>query len=94
MTRLLTEIRDLGDPGSANLLVPYLKQDPADPPRTPPSPRRLVSWLMTRPADLPAHYRSHLNELLAARPHLAVLAERVSEFAGLLTARPGHDLDA
>ncbi len=94
MTRLLAEIRDLGYTGSANLLVRYLKQGRADADRTPPSPRRLVSWLMTKPADLPGHRRSHLHDLLAACPHLAVLAERVREFAALLTARRGHHLDA
>jgi hypothetical protein len=50
VTRLLAEIRDLGyTPAVANLLVRYLNQGHADAERTPPSPRRLVSWLMTRP---------------------------------------------
>jgi hypothetical protein len=43
VTRLLVEIRELGYPGSVNLLVRPLKQGRADPKRTPPSPRRLVS---------------------------------------------------
>jgi hypothetical protein len=94
VTRLLAEIRDLGYTGSANLLVSYLKQGRADAPRTPPSPRRLASWLMTRPDKLPAHHRSHLDDLLAACRHLTTAAERVREFAGLLTARRGHDLGA
>ena len=59
VTRLLAEIRELGYTGSANLLVRYLNQGRADASRTPPSPRRLVSWLMTRPADLPAHQQQH-----------------------------------
>jgi hypothetical protein len=42
VTHLLAEIRELGYPGSANLLVRYLNQGRADPKRTPPSPRRLV----------------------------------------------------
>ncbi|MEO3781623.1 ISL3 family transposase [Micromonospora sp. B11E3] len=93
-TRLLAEIRDQGYTGSANLLVRYLNQGRADAERTPPPPRRLVGWLMSRPEKLPAHHRSHLDDLLAACPHLNVLACRVREFAGLLTARRGHDLDA
>jgi len=93
VTRLLTEIRDLGYTGSANLLVRYLKQGRADADRTPPSPRRLVAWLMTAPDKLPAQQRSHLDNLLAACPQLAVLADRVREFASLLTTRRGHDLD-
>jgi transposase len=48
---------------------------------------------MTRPQDLPEHHRHHLDDLLATCPHLAVLTERVREFAGLLTARRGQDLD-
>lgn len=39
VTRLLAEIRDLGYPGSANLLVRYLNQGRAAADRTPPSPR-------------------------------------------------------
>jgi transposase len=93
VTRLLAEIRQLGYTGSANLLVRYLKQGRADADRTPPAPRRLVSWIMTRPQDLPEHHRRHLDDLLATCPHLAVLTERVREFAGLLTARRGQDLD-
>ncbi|MER7894560.1 ISL3 family transposase [Micromonospora sp. NPDC094482] len=93
VTRLLTEIRELGYTCSANLLVRYLNQGRADAERTPPSPRRLVAWLLTRPEDLPTHYRSHLQELLAACPHLTVLAQRVGEFAGLLTQRRGEDLE-
>ena len=93
VTRLLAEIRELGYTGSANLLVRYLDQGRADAIRTPPSPRRLVSWLMTRPTDLPAHHRQHLDDLLASCAHLTVLAERVRQFAGLLTGRRGEDLD-
>lgn len=93
VTRLLVEIRELGYTGSANLLVRYLDQGRADAIRTPLSPRRLVSWLMTRPTDLPAHHRQHLDDLLASCAHLTVLAERVRQFASLLTGRRGEDLD-
>ena len=51
------------------------------------------SWIMTRPAELPEHDRSHLDELLAACPPLAVLAEHVRAFADLLTTRRGADLE-
>jgi transposase len=94
VTRLLEEVRELGYTGSANLLVRYLNQGRADAERTPPSPRRLVSWLMSRPANLPAYLHSHLQELLASCPELNVMAQRISEFAGLLTGRRGEDLDA
>ncbi|GAA4608886.1 hypothetical protein GCM10023107_88870 [Actinoplanes octamycinicus] len=93
VTRLLAEIRELGCTGSANLLVRYLNQGRADALRKPPPPRRLVSWLMTKPADLPAHYQHQLADLLASCAHLSVLAERVQQFADLLTGRRGEDLD-
>jgi hypothetical protein len=93
-TGLLEEIGGLGYTGSANLLVRYLNQGRADAERTPPSPRRLVSWLMSRPVNLPTHRHSHLNELLATCAGLNVLAQRISQFAGLLTGRRGEDLDA
>jgi transposase len=94
VTRLLAEIREQGYTGSANLLVRYLNQGRADAERTPPSPRRLVSWLMTKPENLAAHHHRHLQDLFGACPHLATLAQRVGEFAGLLTGRRGEDLDA
>ncbi len=93
VTRLLDEIRELGYTGSANLLVSYLNQGRADATRKPPSPRRLVSWLMSRPADLKAHHQQHLRDLLKACSHLSLLAERVTQFAELLTGRRGQDLD-
>jgi transposase len=48
---------------------------------------------MRRPDDLPAEHRNHLNDLLAACPHLTTLAQRVREFASLPTNRHGQDLD-
>jgi transposase len=48
---------------------------------------------MTRPADLPAFHQQHLDDLLVPCSHLALLAERVRQFAGLLTGRCGEDLD-
>jgi hypothetical protein len=48
---------------------------------------------MTRPADLPEHERGHLDELLAACPHLMILAEQVRAFAELLTTRRSAQLE-
>ena len=48
---------------------------------------------MTRPTELPEHDREHLDELLTACPHLAVLAEHVRAFAALLTDRRSADLE-
>jgi transposase len=93
VTRLLAEIRELGYTGSANLLVRYLNQGRAHEDRQSPSPRRLVSWLMTRPAALAEHDRRHLEDLLASCPHLTDLAEQIHAFAELLTTRRGSELD-
>ncbi|MFI1996828.1 transposase [Actinoplanes sp. NPDC020271] len=94
VTRLLAELRELGYTGSANLLVRHLNQGRADALRQPPSPRRLAWWLMTKPADLPAHHRKQSADLLASSAHLSVLAERMQQFADLLTDRRGKDFDA
>ena len=55
VTQILAEIREHGYTGSANLLVRYINQGRADPERATPSPCRLVSWIMSKPADLPDH---------------------------------------
>jgi hypothetical protein len=95
VTRLLAKIRELGYTGSANLLlVRCLNQGRAHDQRAAPPPRRLVGWIMSRPAELAEHDRSHLDELLASCPPLTVLAEHVRTFADLLTTRRGNDLQA
>lgn len=94
VTGILAEIREQGYTGSATLLVRYITQGRADPRRLVPSPRRLVSWIMSRPADLPDHTRRHLDDLIASCPQMTTLAGRVGEFAGILTQRRGQDLDA
>lgn len=92
VTRILAEIREHGYTGSANLLVRYINQGRADPQRATPSPRRLVSWIMSRPTDLLDHIRRHLDDLIASCPEMTVLATRVREFAAILTQRRGQDL--
>ncbi|MET7401350.1 transposase [Dactylosporangium sp. NPDC005572] len=49
---------------------------------------------MVRPDDLLAERRGYLHDLLAACPHLAMLAQRVREFADIRTRRRGPTLDA
>jgi hypothetical protein len=93
VTRLLEEIRELGYTGSANLIVRYLNQGRDRGDRGPP-PRRLVSWLMTRPAEPPEHDRGRLEDLLASCPHVTVLAEHVRAIAEMLTIRRGADLES
>lgn len=72
----------------------YINQGRADPDRATRSPRRLVSWLMSKPENLPDHRRHHRDDLIASCPVLTSLATRVREFAEMLTQRRGTDLDA
>lgn len=92
VTRILAEIREQGYTGSANLLVRYINQGRADPERVTPSPRRLVSWIMSKPTNLPDHIRRHLDDLIASCPEMTTLTTRVREFAAILTQRRGHNL--
>ncbi|MDN2501177.1 transposase [Nocardia nova] len=48
---------------------------------------------MSRPTDLPAGRRTHLEELVAACPEMTDLARLVAEFAAILTERRGNELD-
>jgi hypothetical protein len=48
----------------------------AGPERTPPSPRRLVSWIMSKPQNLPDHLRRHLDDLIASCPEMTTLTAR------------------
>jgi hypothetical protein len=95
VTRLLAEIRELGYTGSANLLVRYLNQGRADAIRKPPSPRRLVSWLMGRPADRLAEHQQQLADLLASCAHLTSSpsacnsSPTCSPAAAVRTSKPG-----
>lgn len=93
-TRILAQIREQGYTGSANIPVRYINQGRADPERVAPSPRRLVSWLMSKPTSLPDRTSRHLNELITTCPEITTLAGRVREFAGILTQRRGQDLAA
>jgi transposase len=94
VTRIPAEIREHGYTGSANLLVRYINQGRADLERRTPSPRRLVSWIMSKPTDLPDHTSRHLDELIASCPEMTTLATRIREFAAILTQRRGQDLAA
>ncbi|MET8682304.1 ISL3 family transposase [Streptomyces sp. NPDC004647] len=89
---LFEEIRALGYSGSLNLLHKYLNQGRLEGDRIMPSPRRLTSWIMTRPENLPDKHRAHLDELLAACPEMMALARLVRAFAQLMAERRGSDL--
>ncbi|MFE3002368.1 hypothetical protein ACFXG4_46285 [Nocardia sp. NPDC059246] len=67
---LFGEIKALGYTGGLSLLHKYLDQGRAEGDQLMASPRRLTSWILSRPADLPARRRIYLNELLAACPEM------------------------
>jgi hypothetical protein len=92
VTRLLAGIRELGYAGSANLLVRYLNQGRADALRKPSSPRRLVSWPMTEPADLPAH-QHRLADLLTSCPRSECPRRARATVPRLLTGHRREDLN-
>lgn len=91
---LFEEIRALGYTGSLNLLHRYINQGRLEGDRIMPSPRRLTSWIMTRPENLPDKRRAHLDELLAVCPEMTALARLVRDFAQLMGERRGNDLDS
>ncbi|MET9031061.1 hypothetical protein ABZW96_36500 [Nocardia sp. NPDC004168] len=90
---LFHQIKALGYTGSLNLLHKYLNQGRAENDRITPSPRRLTSWIMSRPTDLPSGRRAHPNELVVSCPEMTDLARLVGEFASILGERRGSDLD-
>lgn len=87
VTRLLAEIRDLGYPGSANLLTRYLNQGRADQDHSHLSPRRATRLLLTRPRNLTKAQRELLDRIAAACPEVASLRQQVRSFAKLLRPR-------
>lgn len=89
VTQLLAEIRQLGYPGSANLLTRYLNQGRAEDRQQHLSPRRAARLLLTRPANLTDRQRQRLDQLADACPEIAAVRSLVAAFAALLT--PEHD---
>jgi len=87
VTHLLAEIRERGYPGSANLLVRYINHGRLNLERQPPAPKKVKGWIMTRPEDLTATDRTHLNDALTLCPDLNTLTELVRQFAHMLTTR-------
>lgn len=90
VTQLLAEIRELGYPGSANLLRRYLNQGRADQDHTHLSPRRATRLLLTRPDRLTDRQRQRLKELVSACPEMVALHRQIAEFATLLAPRKSN----
>jgi transposase len=82
--QLLREIRELGYPGSSNLLVRYLNQGRADAHRPHLSPRKAVQLLLSKPENLTAAQRETTARLASACPEMKALAGLIGSFAALL----------
>lgn len=90
VTRLLAEIRELGYPGSTNLLHRYLNQGRADEDRTHLSPRRATRLLLTRPDNLTDRQGERIDQLASACPEITALRSLIGAFASLLRPEPAN----
>jgi hypothetical protein len=96
---LFSEITARGYGGRPSVLRHYLHQFRTTtrvppPPRTPPSVRRVVSWIMTDPTALDPADQRRLDAILADSPHLNALAGHVRGFATMMCALQGQNLEA
>ena len=88
--RLLAEIREMGYPGSMNLLYRYITQGRVEADRPHLSPRRVARMLLTRPEALSNTQQALLGKLTAACPEMTSLAGLVRDFAALLHPEPAN----
>ena len=89
------EITALGYPGSELTTwkwLALLKLAAPPKPPAPPGHRQITSWMLTDPARLDADQQAQLTAALARCPELHALAGHVTEFAKMLTGRPGDRL--
>ena len=90
--RLLAEIRELGYPGSMNLLYRYITQGRVEADRPHLSPRHVTRLLLTRPDALSEDQQALLAGLAGACPEMTSLAALVRSFAALLRPHPGNEI--
>ena len=88
---LLREIRELGYPGSSNLLVRYLNQGRADAERPHLSPRRATRILLTRPDNRTSTQRETAERLASACPEMTALDDLIGSFAAMLAPAPANE---
>jgi len=89
--QLLREIRELGYPGSSNLLVRYLNQGRANAPRSHLSPRKAARLLLSNPENLTNAQRETARRLAASCPEMKALASLISSFAVMLAPDPANE---
>ncbi|RSM77815.1 ISL3 family transposase [Kibdelosporangium aridum] len=96
---LLAEITARGYRGGSTLIRQYLHQFRTtarvpQPPRTPPSVRRVVGWIMTDPKTMDSTDQQRMDAILAASPHLNALTSHVRAFATMMCSLRGQNLEA
>ena len=89
--QLLREIRELGYPGSSNLLVRYLNQGRADTGRPHIAPRKATQIMLTRPDNLTDGQRETAARLSSACPEMKALASLIGSFAAMLDPDPANE---
>jgi transposase len=89
--QLLREIRELGYPGSSNLLVRYLNQGRADAPRSHLSPRKAAQLLLSKPENLNDAQRETAGRLASSCPEMKALASLIGFFAAMLAPDPANE---
>jgi transposase len=82
--QLLREIRELGYPGSSNLLVRYINQGRADASRPHIAPRKATQILLTNPDNLPDDQQDTAGRLSGACPEMTALSRLIGKFAAML----------
>ena len=89
--QLLREIRELGYPGSSNLLVRYITQGRADVSRPHIAPRKATQILLTTPDNPAGEQRETAERLSGACPEMKALASLISSFAAMLNPDPANE---
>jgi transposase len=89
--QLLREIRELGYPGSSNLLVRYLNQGRADAAGPHLSPRKAAQLLLSKPGNLNDAQRETAGCLASACPEMKALASLIGSFAAMLDPDPANE---
>jgi transposase len=89
--QLLREIRELGYPGSSNLLVRYLNQGRADALRSHLSPRKAAQLLLSKPENLTDGQRETAGRLSSACPETTALTSLIRSFAVMLNPDPANE---
>lgn len=97
-TALFAEIKARGYRGGQKIVREYLRPFRAarrvpEPPRKPPSVRRVVGWIMSDPDNMEPEDQRRLDTVPAASPQLAALAGHVRAFATMMCGLRGHELE-